>query len=243
MRRHSQRRERSYSAHVTSAQPSANSTASRDTRPVIGIVGGIGSGKSEVARIFAEFGCEICESDALARRVLAEPEVREAIDALVSHATGLSVRTRDGLLDRALLARAIFDAPDLRRGVEAIMHPRIEALRRAQFAQAAPTVPAFVIDAPLLLEVGLDRECSAVVFVDAPHADRLSRVTRSRGWNAEELARREAAQIPLEEKRRRSTHVILNHGTHDVRGREALRNEVRAVLDSILAARAKAERP
>ncbi len=216
---------------MTSAQPSANSTASRDTRPVIGIVGGIGSGKSEVARIFAAFGCEICESDALARRVLAAPEVREAIAALVFQTTGSSVQTHDGSIDRALLARAIFEAPDVRRGVEAIMHPRIEALRRAQFAQAAPSVPAFVIDAPLLLEVGLDRECDAVVFVDAPREDRLQRVARSRGWSDEELTRREAAQLPLEEKRRRSTHVIANHGTH-----EALQSAVRTVLSSILAA-------
>jgi dephospho-CoA kinase len=198
---------------------------------VIGIVGGIGSGKSEVARIFAAFGCEICESDALARRVLAAPEVREAIAALVFQTTGSSVQTHDGSIDRALLARAIFEAPDVRRGVEAIMHPRIEALRRAQFAQAAPSVPAFVIDAPLLLEVGLDRECDAVVFVDAPREDRLQRVARSRGWSDEELTRREAAQLPLEEKRRRSTHVIANHGTH-----EALQSAVRTVLSSILAA-------
>jgi dephospho-CoA kinase len=69
---------------------------------------------------------------------------------------------------------------------------------------------AFIIDAPLLLEVGLDRECDAVVFVDAPHEVRVKRVAATRGWDAAELDRRERAQLPLAEKRARSTDTIVN---------------------------------
>jgi dephospho-CoA kinase len=180
-------------------------------RPTIGIVGGIGSGKSEVARAFAALGCEVCNSDDLARRVLAEPEVIVQITSMVLPPTGASsLLAPDGSIDRALLARAIFASADARQQVERIMHPRIEALRRAQFAAAPESKVAFVIDAPLLLEVGLDRECDAVVFVDAPSAMRQERVARTRGWSTEELARRESAQLSLAEKMQRATDIIRN---------------------------------
>jgi len=175
-------------------------------QPVIGIVGGIGSGKSAVARAFGALGCEVADSDGLARRVLSEPDVIARITAIA----GDDVVATDGSIDRAALARAIFASIDLRRAVEGAMHPRIEALRRAQFAAAPASTPAFVIDAPLLLEVGLDRECDAIVFVDAPESVRLERVRRTRGWSPEQLSRREAAQLPLDEKRRCSTDVVVN---------------------------------
>ncbi|MCE2881818.1 MAG: dephospho-CoA kinase [Planctomycetaceae bacterium] len=196
------------------------------TRPVIGIVGGIGSGKSEVARALAALGCEVCVSDDLARAVLDEPSVRAAIAAACPAAA-----LADGSIDRAALGRAIFTDRSLRAHIESIMHPRIEARRRAQFTAAPASVRAFVIDAPLLLEVGLDRECDAVIFVDAPEAHRLARVERSRGWDAAELARRESAQLPLDEKRRRATHTVVNDGD-----RAALARQVDSVLGGILAA-------
>lgn len=177
-------------------------------RPVIGIAGGIGSGKSVAARLLGELGCEVCISDDAARAVLLEPEVRAAIVARA----GAGVAAADGSVDRAALGRAIFGDPALRRDIEAIMHPRIEARRRAQFAAAPEAARAFVIDAPLLFEVGLDRECDAVVFIDAPREQRLARVRSSRGWDEGELARREMSQLQLDEKRRRSTHVVENHG-------------------------------
>ena len=177
-------------------------------RPTIGIAGGIGSGKSTVARILSRHGCEVCISDDAARAVLAAPEVRSAIIARA----GAQVAAPDGSIDRAALGRAIFSDPALRADVERIMHPRIEARRRAQFAAAPASTRAFIIDAPLLFEVGLERECDAVLFVDTPHALRLARVQATRGWDEAELARREASQIPLDEKRRRSTDVVENHG-------------------------------
>lgn len=178
----------------------------QDFRPVIGICGGIGSGKSAVASAFRALGCEVCVSDDVARAVLERPEVRAAVIARA----GPSVSRPDGSVDRAALGRAIFADPALRADIERIMHPRIEAARRAQFAQAPRSTRGFIIDAPLLLEVGLDRECDAVVFVDAPHALRVARVTATRGWDAAELDRRERAQLPLAEKRARSTDTIVN---------------------------------
>ncbi len=175
-------------------------------RPVIGICGGIGSGKSAVAAALRALGCEVCVSDDVARAVLEQPDVRAAIVAR----GGMALLRPDGSIDRAALGRAIFADEAVRRDVERIMHPRIEAARRLQFAQAPVSTRAFVIDAPLLLEVGLDRECDAVIFVDAPHALRVRRVTSTRGWDAGELDRRERAQLSHELKRARSTDVIVN---------------------------------
>ena len=195
-------------------------------RPVIGLVGGIGSGKSEVARVLAELGCEVCVSDDLARRVLAEPDIGARIEALL----GPGIRSADGLIDRAALARAIFTSPSDRRVVEEIMHPRIEQLRRVQFAAAPDTAPALIIDAPLLLEVGLDRECDAVLFVDAPLSVRLARVASGRGWSLEELERRERVQMPLAGKRKRASDVLVNAGSRD-----ELRSSVARFLEAVVA--------
>jgi len=200
-------------------------TAAR-ARPTIGIAGGIGSGKSTVARILARLGCEVCISDDTARTVLDAPEVRAA----VIDRAGAGVRAPDGSVDRAALGRALFADPTLRADVERIMHPRIEARRRAQFAAAPLSTRALIIDAPLLFEVGLERECDAVLFVDTPRDLRLARVRASRGWDDAELARREASQIPLGEKRRRSSDLVANTGDP-----AALEAAVAAALDAIIA--------
>lgn len=200
-------------------------TAAR-ARPTIGIAGGIGSGKSTVARILARLGCEVCISDDTARAVLDAPEVRAA----VIDRAGAGVRAPDGSVDRAALGRALFADPALRADVERIMHPRIEARRRAQFAAAPLSTRALIIDAPLLFEVGLERECDAVLFVDTPRDLRLARVRASRGWDDAELARREASQIPLGEKRRRSSDLVANTGDP-----AALEAAVAAALDAIIA--------
>lgn len=178
-----------------------------------------------MARVLAELGCEVCISDDVARKVLEMPEVRAAIIARA----GSSVALPGGAIDRSALARAMFSDRALRADIEAIMHPRIEALRRAQFAAAPASSRAFVIDAPLLFEVGLDRECAAVIFVDTPRELRLSRVGESRGWDDAELARREASQLALEEKRGRSSDVVENRGD-----RASLNAEVARVFEAIL---------
>jgi dephospho-CoA kinase len=205
-------------------------------RPVIGIAGGIGSGKSTVAHILKRLGCEVCVSDDAARAVLEAPEVRAAI---LSRA-GAGVAAPDGRIDRAALGRAIFADPVLRADVERIMHPRIEAMRRAQFAAAPVSTRAFIIDAPLLFEVGLERECDAVIFVDAPRPLRLARVRATRGWDDAELARREASQLPLDEKRRRSSDIVANSGDPSSPdgsepGAGRLEASVASVLEAIIA--------
>ncbi len=173
---------------------------------MIGLVGGIGAGKSRVATLLAGENCFVVHSDDIAHEALEDRSVRAAV---LSH-FGNEVLNEDGEFDRSKLAERIFADATLRATLESILHPWIETERRRRTASMPPTCCAVVIDAPLLLEVGLDRECDAVLFVDAPEAVRRERVRRDRGWSAARFSVREGAQLPLAQKRARSTAIIAN---------------------------------
>lgn len=173
---------------------------------VLGLVGGIGSGKSAVARAFASHGALVLDSDTQAKEALRREDVR---GTLVSW-WGPGVLDATGEIDRRKVADIVFADPVQRKRLEELVHPIVRASRANVLAEAAAKgVDLAIIDAPLLLEAGVDRECDAVVFVDAPREQRLARV-KTRGWSEEELDRREAAQWSLEEKKRRSRFVLRN---------------------------------
>ncbi|MBM4104745.1 MAG: dephospho-CoA kinase [Phycisphaerae bacterium] len=184
----------------------ADPAARRGGPPVIGLAGSIGAGKSTVAAILAEAGCVVSDSDRLAREVLADP----ACAAELASWWGPSVLDASGAVDRAAVARIVFARPEERTRLERLVHPRIHERRARAFAAAPPGTPALVIDAPLLFEVGLDRECDRTILVDAPRELRLARVRSSRGWDEAELRRREESQWPLDRKRRAAHHVLVN---------------------------------
>lgn len=181
---------------------------SHRSKPIIGIAGGIGSGKSTVARILADLGCVVSNSDDAARAALDDADIRRRI---VEH-FGDSVQNEDGSINRSTLAGIVFNDPDQRQALEAITHPWIEARRRELFDAAPADAPALVIDAPLLFEAGLDGECDYVIFVDTPRETRLQRVQAHRGWDEAELRRREDSQLPLDEKRLRADDIVINNG-------------------------------
>jgi dephospho-CoA kinase len=197
--------------------------------PVIGLAGGIGSGKSEVAHILASLGCLVTDSDKEAKEALDRPEIRTQL----AQWWGPDVLLPDGRINRKAIADIVFKSGKDRAALEALVHPLLRARRadlRARAQQAGAR--AAVIDAPLLFEAGVDTECDAVIFVYAPRALRLERI-KSRGWDEAELSRREAAQLPLDQKQRRSTLTIVNDGTP-----ETLRDQVAKAL-----ARLSAKRP
>lgn len=195
---------------------------------ILGLAGGIGSGKSAVAALLGELGFVVSDSDAGARAVLEKPEVVRELAA----AFGRGVLDGDGRPDRRAIADAVFGDAAKRRTLEGIVHPRLHE-ERALLIEAARAkgTAGVVIDAPLLFEAGVDGECDAVIFVDTPRELRLRRVTQGRGWAEDELARREAAQMPLSEKRARCQAVVANDDDHD-----ALRARVRAAVAAIRAA-------
>ena len=197
-------------------------------KPIIGISGGIGSGKSFVAGLFGELGCLVIDSDAQVRRAYALPEVRDALRRW----WGEAVFRPDGEIDRRAIAARVFTDPAERARLEGLLHPMVARMRDEEMAAHAsdPQTVAFVWDTPLLFEAGLDRQCDALVFVDAPAELRARRVREGRGWDAAELARRENLQWPLDRKREISDHQITNTASAD-----EVRGQVRKVLSRILA--------
>ncbi|MFO0810007.1 MAG: dephospho-CoA kinase [Gemmataceae bacterium] len=172
--------------------------------PVIGLVGGVGSGKSAVAAALARRGGCVVDADALGHRALRQPELMARILARWPQ-----VHADDGI-DRRKLGSIVFGDAAARRELESIVHPWI--VQRIRDELAACNGPFAVVDAPLLLEAGLRGDCDLVAFVDVPAAERARRVA-TRGWSADELARREAAQMPLAEKRRLADIVVNNAGS------------------------------
>lgn len=175
--------------------------------PTIGLMGGPGSGKSLVASQLASLGCAVIDADALAKEALREPHIIDEITAW----WGPRILTPDGQIDRREVARIVFTDPEELKRLEAMIHPRVHE-RRDQLKQQAladAKTVAVVEDCPLLLEQGIDEQCDALIFVDVDFQTRLARV-QSRGWDAEELARRDKSQTPLDIKRQRADYVISN---------------------------------
>jgi len=184
---------------------------------VIGILGGIASGKSQVAQGLAGPAGWVLAADDLAHEVLASPEV----SAQVREAFGAGAMGADGKPDRAQLARLVFEAADqgnARRLLESWIHPRVRARIMARLGEAQESgVPRVVLDVPLLLENdaqhGFVRLCDALVFVEVGLAERERRAQELRGWKPGELTRREAAQLPLDQKQARADHTLSNDGS------------------------------
>jgi dephospho-CoA kinase len=186
---------------------------SRLLRPVIiGLVGGIASGKSYVSGLLENLGAERIDADRLGHEVLAQKEVRERLAQI----WGPSILTEQGEVDRRKVGKLVFGSSfnevAQRKQLEAIVLPRIRALAFERIAaiRSLPEVPlAIVIDAPLLIEAGWEPICDFILFIDAPLEERIQRAA-ARGWTESHFVDREASQISLDEKRSRATHFIDN---------------------------------
>jgi dephospho-CoA kinase len=185
---------------------------------MVGLTGGIGSGKSAVAARLAEWGAVVIDSDVLAREVVAP-----GTDGLaeVVAAFGPAVLGADGGLDRAALGRLVFADPHRRRRLEEIVHPRVRA-RTAETVAAAPADAIVVNDVPLLVEAGLADRYDLVVVVLADEATRLTRLVGDRGMAPDDARARIAAQASDEQRRAVADVLIVNDGTRD---------ELRAAVD------------
>jgi dephospho-CoA kinase len=166
---------------------------------VLGVTGGVGAGKSTVARRLAKrLGGQVHDADAIVAHLWRQEEVLEAVEA----ALGPGLRSPDGSLDREALSRRIFRDPAARQGIEGLLHPRVRRQLAADLrAQAAATPGSWaVLDIPLLREGGLDALCQAVVHVDVPAEERCRRACARHGWKPATWEAREAAQMPEAEK-------------------------------------------
>jgi len=175
---------------------------------IIGILGGVASGKSTVARQLAKLGAGVLDADGAGHEVLRMP----LVEAAARRRWGEEIFGPDGHIDRQRLARIVFadglEAEEERRYLEQLTHPEIaKRIERQIDALAAAGAQAAILDAPLLIEAGWDGLCEKIVFVDAPREARLERAA-ARGWSEEKFAAREGVQESLDRKRARADVII-----------------------------------
>ncbi|MCH2147057.1 MAG: dephospho-CoA kinase [Phycisphaerales bacterium] len=192
--------------------------------PIIGITGGIGSGKSFVSNLFTSFDCVVANADDNTKVVLNRPETQTTL----TEWWGDEVIAEDGQTNRSFIASIVFNDEDARKQLESLIHPAVRELQNEQFALASEDTRALVIDAPLLLETDLHTLCDAVVFVQASDEIRLARVQETRVWDENELRRREEAQMPLDKKADSADYVIINESDQS-----SVMTQIKQILDDI----------
>lgn len=187
------------------------------TKTVIGLIGGIGSGKSSVAAEFAKRGARVLSGDEFGHEALRRPDIKEQ----VMRRWGSEI-LKDGEVDRRKLAQVVFADPVERRALEALVFPWITRRldEEVAAAKADPGVPFIVVDAAVMLEAGWNNVCDRIVYVDAPRELRLARLAQQRGWTEKEVTAREQAQLPANEKMKRADHVLDNSGTPEETARQ-----------------------
>lgn len=174
---------------------------------IIGLLGGIASGKSTVAGFLRNLGARVVDADRLAHEVLERPEV---VQRLVG-AFGPAVLDPGGGVSRRMIGKIVFADGDALAKLNAIVHPKVREQIRSEIAAA--TEQLVVLDAPLILEGELAQIVDVLVYVQSPQSARRHRATRRSGWTSEEHELRESRQASLKEKRRRAALVIENDGS------------------------------
>lgn len=179
---------------------------------LVGLTGGIASGKSTAAARFVEHGAELIDADEIAREVV-EPG-KPAWKKIVEH-FGTEVLDADGFIDRPSLGAAVFKSPSKRTLLNELTHPPViaEIAERLELLQTFDGV--VVVDVPLLVEANVDRGYDAIVVIAAKPATQLRRLVEQRGMAESDAQARIDAQAPLEEKLAVATHVVWNEGTVD----------------------------
>ncbi len=184
---------------------------------MIGLIGGIGAGKTLASATLAELGAFLLDADAIGHVLLEQSPCRDRVierfgEGILEPFGDFGVRRP---IDRKALGAIVFSKPEGLRDLEFILHPMMARTFEKAISRESrkANVPAIVLDAAILYEAGWDTLCDVVVFVDATPEIRLARLEASRGWTADGLAARERVQGPLEEKRRQADHVLTNDGT------------------------------
>lgn len=195
-------------------------------KPILGLMGAPGAGKSAAASLFAEAGCAVVDADQLAHDAIQADHVRAQLRGW----WGDGVFDASGAVNRKAVGAIVFADKGALKKLEALIHPIVHRGRaelRRRYMQDA-SVQAVVEDCPLLIESGLDEQCDRLVFIDCPEPIRLQRLQDTRGWDAEEAKKRQEHQLPLDTKRRSADYVIDNGEPFEV-----VRKQVREVLEQL----------
>ncbi|HEX2266572.1 MAG TPA: dephospho-CoA kinase [Actinomycetota bacterium] len=199
---------------------------------LVGLTGGMGAGKSTVARMLESRGAVVIDADVLARQALlpGTPGYTK-----VTELFGPDIIGPDGDIDRAALAKRVFSNDEARVALESITHPEVFRLLSESLEDYQDTDRIVVFDAPLIVEAGFQDACDAIVVVISPEEAQLARVMEERGMTEDAARARLRAQAPTAEKERVADFVIRNDGTI-----EELENAVDALWNELSeAARAK----
>lgn len=232
---------RTRESHHFSSNSTVASVLSVPTRyanvPIVGIVGGVGAGKSSVVRNILNLQLFVIDADRIGHELLLTNDIREKL----SHAFGEEILDNGGLVLRQRLAEKVFGDSDKqtnnRNQLNEILHPAIRNEVLRSIKQAPQDADAIILDAALLLEAGWADECDAVIFIDTPIELRQQRAAANRGWSMEELQRREASQWSLLKKRQNAQFVVNNSGSV-----EEAAEQMKLVLEKIIERHSAGER-
>jgi len=175
-------------------------------KPIIGILGGICSGKSSVAAEFCKFGCGIVDADEIAHGLLNEETVKGKIISIFSN----DILDEQGKIDRKKLAKEAFIDTQKISELNSIVHGQVLSKAEELINQynSNPKVKAIVLDMPLLMEVGWDKKCDKLIFVDCKRQLRAERAQKYCDFDENELKIRENFQISLDKKKKISDNVV-----------------------------------
>ncbi len=193
--------------------------------PVIGILGGVGAGKSTVAAELAALGCMVIDGDAIGHELRESPGVKKALRA----EWGGGIFNVSGSVDRRALAAKVFSDPAALARLNRILAPRFRRRirRRIEQGRGRPNLPAIVLDAAVLLEARWDDLCTHFIFVRASGRQRQARAAK-RGWSARQWRDREKSQISLDNKAARCQYTVDNSSSIPV-----VREQVRGIFRKI----------
>jgi dephospho-CoA kinase len=188
-------------------------------KPIIGILGGIGSGKSTVAAEFTKLGCKVIDADKIAHELLDEPAVKEKVVGLF----GQAILDSAGKIVREKLAEVVFTDADKLSSINEIIHPivlqRAEKLIKKYNSQNQ--VKAIILDMPLLVEVGWDKRCNKLIFVNCDQKLRLNRAKKL-GFDKNQVKIRENFQISLDNKANLADNTIENNSDFSVLAKQVV---------------------
>ena len=196
-------------------------------KPVIGILGGIGSGKSSVANEFAKLGCKVIDADKIAHKILDEKNIKEKVAEIF----GKEILDNFGQIERIKLAEAAFGSREKLDKLNSIIHPPVLAKieKLIEKYQQQPKTRAIVLDVPLLMEIGWHKRCDKLVFVDCKKSLRLNRIKTSRNLDEKQVKIREKFQISLDNKVAIADNTVDNNA-----GLPALARQITDIFSRII---------
>jgi dephospho-CoA kinase len=187
---------------------------------MVGLTGGIASGKSLVTRVLRDLGAHIIDADKIVHNLLSSSE--DACNEVISH-FGSSVRLSDGSIDRRKLGDIIFSHPEERAWLNNCIHPRVFQIYKQKVRSLSERNPdsIVVLDAALLIETGYHKQMDKLIVVYANQKDQVKRLMERDRFTLEQAMARISSQLPLDEKRKYADYVIDNTGTRESSERQA----------------------